>query len=128
MSNSAQQIRKVTHVNPHDRGPKCVGIPLQSSVHRTATLEEGVELEDDVTVDAGSYLGKNVNVGARSHIGRGSFLATSVTVGQGTLIEPLVVVKKGIIIGSGCHITSGYISENVPDGTMMAGAPIQTSE
>lgn len=125
MSISAQKIRKVTHFNPYNRGPRCIGIPTQSSVHRTTTLEEGVELEEDVTIDAGSYLGKDVNVGARSHIGQGSFLFPEVTVGEGTLIGPAVAIAPGITIGSGCEIISGFIDDHVEDGAVVIGLSIQ---
>jgi UDP-N-acetylglucosamine acyltransferase len=69
---------------------------MTSRIHPTAILEDGVDLDSDVTIGAYALLGPRVEIGA------------------GTLIGPHSVIECNTRIGSGCSVGVGCVLGGAP--------------
>jgi UDP-N-acetylglucosamine acyltransferase len=67
-----------------------------SQIHPTAVIEEGVKLQDAVSV------------------GPHCFIGSGTTIGQGTVLEANVVVDKNVQIGKGNHLFTGCVIGGQP--------------
>ncbi len=78
-------------------------------IHRTATIDPGAALGEDVAVGAHAVIAAGARIGDRCVIGPGCYLGPSVTLGADCVIEANVTLHRDSALGARCIVHSGTV-------------------
>lgn len=97
-----------------------------------AVINIGAEIGEETMVDMNAVVGARGKLGKRVHLGAGAVIAGVLEppskepciIGDDVLIGANSVVLEGVKIGNGSVVAAGsVVTEDVPDGVVVAGAP-----
>ena len=123
---------------------KRLGFAPINAIHKTAIIDESVQLGEGLTIFAGTVInreakiGDNVTIysgtvvehqceiGDHVYIGPGAHLSGNVKVGENTFIGVGADFVQGLRIGKNSIIGAGaVVLKNVPDNVVAAGVPLR---
>ncbi|MBW8034794.1 MAG: UDP-3-O-(3-hydroxymyristoyl)glucosamine N-acyltransferase [Planctomycetes bacterium] len=79
-------------------------LTVEAGVHRTAAVEEDVEIGANVSIGAGAYVGHGVLVGDGCVLGAGCVVGENTKIGMNCKLDANVVVYHNCVIGNNCII------------------------
>ncbi len=82
---------------------------LESGIHPTAVVEEGVDAAADISVGPLAHIGAGCKIGRRTRIYGGAYLGCRVQVGDDCLIYPRAVILDDCRLGNNVIVHSGAV-------------------
>jgi UDP-3-O-[3-hydroxymyristoyl] glucosamine N-acyltransferase len=80
---------------------------LETGVHATAVIENGVSLGQDVFIGAYAVVGANSRVGDRARIDAHCAVGAGCSIGESAVLHPQVVLYRGVRIGARSVVHAG---------------------
>lgn len=97
---------------------------ISLQVFASATLQNGVSIEENIIVNTGAIVDHGCKLKAHSHVAPGAVLSGGVTVGSGAHIGTGATVIQNIDIGSGAVVGAGaVVIDDVKPGRTIVGTP-----
>lgn len=83
--------------------------PIAEGIHKTAVVEEGATLGENVSLGAFAVIEKGAVIGDNAQIGAHCYVGKNAKIGANTKLYPNVTVYHDCVIGSQCLIQSGTV-------------------
>jgi len=83
--------------------------PEIRGIHRSAVVEPGAMLGEEVAIGANAVIAADVRIGDRCIIGASCYLGQGVTLGNDCIIEPNVTIQRNCRLGDRCIVHSGAV-------------------
>ena len=83
--------------------------PTATSIHPTAALAPGVQIDPSVSIGAHASIEEGASVGAETVIGSGAVVGAGVRIGSNCHIYPRVVIYPGVTLGDRVVVHAGAV-------------------